>query len=228
MAAFTPRRRKTAKTLRNLAIAEAALAFVKDRALAKLGRRRSRRPSGKLLVGIGAGAAAVAAGVAGFLGREKVAHRLPSRSPSPTPPPAPAPPQPSNYDAPGPAVNTATPIPAPDPHGEPPATIDEAAEEAAAASEAGAIGGDPSGYAGSEPGEAADEPSRPLAEGGGGESEGQEQTEAGLAESTTHGDGGTGADAPEGFLPPAAPAEPAKGDDNPEDSRTWSGRSADS
>ena len=78
--------------------------------------------------------AAVAAGVAGFLGRDKVADRLPfgGRDDSPVTPAPPPPPQPSNYDAPGPVANTATPIPAPDPHGEPPAHIDEAAEEAAA------------------------------------------------------------------------------------------------
>ena len=44
------RRRKAAKTVRNLAIAEAALALAKHRALAAAPGRRSRRPSGKLLL----------------------------------------------------------------------------------------------------------------------------------------------------------------------------------
>ena len=81
-----------------------------------------------------------AAAAAALLKRDKVAGLLPSRSGEPAPV-TPAPPQPSNYDAPGPVANTATPIPAPDPHGEPPETIDEADEEAAAAAEAAAIGG---------------------------------------------------------------------------------------
>src|ERR671917_1240938 len=102
------RRRKTAKTVRNLAIAEAAIALAKDR-LAGTPSRGSRRPSGKLLL---AGGAVAAAGAAALLKRDKVAALLPSRSggdqpappaPTPAPPaPTPAPPQPSNYDAPGP------------------------------------------------------------------------------------------------------------------------------
>jgi hypothetical protein len=134
------------------------------------------------------GAAAVAAGV--LLKRDKVAGLLPSRTGEPAPA-APVPPQPSNYDAPGPVANTATPIPAPDPHGEPPATIDETSEEAAAAAEAGAIGGTSTHYAGAEPGEPADEAYRPVAEGGGGEAEGQEQAEASLADNATYRDAGT-------------------------------------
>ena len=90
----------------------------------------------------------------------------------------------------GPVANTATPIPAPDPHGEPPATIDESAEESAAAAEAGAIGGTSSDYAGPEPGETADEAHRPLAEAGEGESEGQEQAEAELADNASYRDAG--------------------------------------
>jgi hypothetical protein len=169
------RRRKAAKTVRNLAIAEAAIALAKDRALAAAPGRRSRRPSGKLLL---LGGAVAAAGAAALLKREKVAGLLPSRSGEPERA-EPAPPQPSNYDAPGPVANTATPVPAPDPQ-DPPA-IDEAAEEAAAAAEARAIGGTTSDYAGVEPGEPADEAHRPLAEAGEGESEGEEQAEAELA-----------------------------------------------
>jgi hypothetical protein len=177
------RRRKAAKTVRNLAIAEAALALAKDRV-----GKGSRRPSGKLLV---LGGAVAAAGVAALLKRDKVAGLLPSRSGEPEPEPAPpGPPQPSNYDAPGPVANTATPIPAPDPQGEPPAAIDEGAEEAAAAAEAGAIGGTVSDYAGSELGEPADEAQIPLAEAGEGESEGQEQAEAELADNATYRDAG--------------------------------------
>lgn len=185
MASSPFRRRKAAKTVRNLAIAEAALAFAKDRAAAATGRS-PRRPSGRLLL---LGGAAAAAGAAALLKRDKVAGLLPSRSSEPAPV-TPVPPQPSNYDAPGPVANTATPIPAPDPHGEPPATIDEQAEEDAAAAEAAAIGGSPSDYAGAEPGEPSDEAFRPLAEAGEGEAEGQEQAEAELADNATYRDGG--------------------------------------
>jgi hypothetical protein len=185
MAASPFRRRKPAKTVRNLAFAEAALALAKDRASAVAGRG-SRRPSGKLLL---IGGAIAAAGAAALLKRDKVAGLLPSRSGEPEPV-APAPPQPSNYDVSGPVANTATPIPAPDPHGEPPATIDERAEESAAAAEAGAIGGTSSDYAGAELGEPADEAQRPLAEAGEGEAEGQEQAEAELADNATYRDAG--------------------------------------
>jgi hypothetical protein len=185
MAASPFRRRKAAKTMRNLAFAEAALALAKDRAAAAAGRG-SRRPSGKLLL---LGGAVAAAGAAALLKRDKVAGLLPSRSSAPQPD-VPAPPQPSNYDAPGPVANTATPIPAPDPHGEPPATIDERAEEDAAAAEAAAIGGQPTDYAGSELGEPATEQQRPLAEAGEGEAEGQEQAEAGLADNASYRDAG--------------------------------------
>ena len=132
-----------------------------------------------LLSGIAAaGAAAV------MRKRDTLVALLPWRSEDPVPA-APAPPQPSNYDVPGPVANTATPIPAPDPHGEAPESIDEEAEEAAAAAEAAAIGGSPSDYAGPELGETADEAHRPLAEAGEGESEGQEQAEAELADNAT-------------------------------------------
>ncbi len=175
------RRRKATKNMRNLAIAEAAMALARDRV-----GHRSRRPSGKLLL---LGGAVAAAGAAALLKRDKVAGLLPSRTGEPEPF-APAPPQPSNYDLPGPVANTATPIPAPDPHGQPPATIDEEAEEAAAAAEAGAIGGASSAYAGPELGETADEEHRPLAEAGEGESEGEEQAEAALADNATYRDAG--------------------------------------
>jgi hypothetical protein len=169
--------RKAAKTVRNLAFAEAALALFKRRG------RSSKRVSTKVLV-IG-GSAVAAAGAAAVLGRKRGAGLWPSGDDGSSPPEPLAPPQPSNYDAPGPPANTATPIPAPDPQGEPPARVDPAAEEAAAAAEAGAIGGEPSGYAGPIPGDPADEALRPLAEAGEGESEGQEQAEAELTLNAT-------------------------------------------
>jgi hypothetical protein len=122
------------------------------------------------------GGAVAAVGAAAFLKRDKVAGLLPSRAGEPAPPaPVPTPPQPSNYDAPGPVANTATPIPAPDPQEQPPAAIDESAEEAAAAAELG---------------ERADEAHRPLQEAGEGESEGEEQAEAELADNATYRDAG--------------------------------------
>ena len=175
------RRRKSAKTLRNLAIAEAALALARDRVVPV-----SRRSSGKLLL---IGGAVAAVGAVALLKRDKVAGLLPSRSSEPAPV-TPMPPQPSNYDVRGPVANTATPIPAPDPHGAPPATIDEAAEESAAAAEAGAIGGDSSDYAGPALDEPADESQRPLAEAGEGEAEGQEQAEAELTDNASYRDAG--------------------------------------
>jgi hypothetical protein len=134
------------------------------------------------------GGAVVVAGAAALLKRDKVAGLLPSRSDAPAPSGPAAPPQQSNYDAPGPVANTATPVPAPDPVV--PEPIDEAAEEAAAAAEAAAIGGSPSDYAGAELGEPADEAERPVAEAGGGESEGQEQAEAELAANAEYRDAG--------------------------------------
>jgi hypothetical protein len=115
---------------------------------------------------------AVALGAAAYFKRDKVTELLPSRSESPTyTPPAAGP---SNYDAPGPVTNTATAVPAPEAH-QPP-TVDEAAEEAAAAAEAANIGGVVSDYAG--PADLpATEAERPLAEAGEGEAEGQEQAE---------------------------------------------------
>ena len=153
-------------------------------------RRRKGSMSMRNLLLIGG--AVAAAGAVALRKRDKVAGLLPSRSGEPAPPtPAPAPPQPSNYDAPGPVANTATPIPAPDPQEKPPAAIDESAEEAAAAAEAAAIGGTVSDYAGPELGERADEAHRPLAEAGEGESEGEEQAEAELADNATYRDAGT-------------------------------------
>jgi hypothetical protein len=120
---------------------------------------------------------AVALGAAAFLKRDKVTALLPSRSETPSyTPPAPGP---SNYDAPGPVANTATAVPVPEAY-EPP-TVDEAAEEAAAAAEAANIGGAVSDYAG--PADLpATEAERPLAEAGEGEAEGREQAEFDLAQ----------------------------------------------
>ena len=241
------KRKKAAKTMRNLAIAEAALALARDRAQG----RRSRGPSGKLLL---IGGAVAAAGAFALLKRDKVAGLLPSRSGEPepaAPPPPPPPPQQSNYDAPGPVANTATPVPAPDP--QEPAAIDEAVEEAAAAAEAGAIGGSSSAYAGPA-GEQATAAERPLAEAGEGESEGDEQSDAALVDNAEYRDSApsdaerqiedtieeagqpsagetpeTTRDAQESFLPPeapeGAPEDEKSGEDDSDDWRTWSGRS---
>ena len=106
--------------------------------------RRGRFGKAALLMG----AAAVAAGV--LLKRDKVTALLgqgqqQATEPSWTPAPAPAP---ANYDAPGPPENTATPVPAPEAFvREEDGSIDEAAEEAAAAAEAANIGGQVSDYA---------------------------------------------------------------------------------
>jgi hypothetical protein len=221
-----------AKTARNAAVAEIALAFARDRLAAQLPgvQPRKRRPGKKTLL---IGGAAAAATAALLLKRDKVTALLPGRSESGS---APAdtgytPPPVSNYDAAGPVSNTATAVPVP-PAQEPP-TIDEAAEEAAAAAEAANIGGTVSDYAGPE-GEVATEAEAPLAEAGGGEAEGQEQTEAELRdaaedrepglspqeaqidEAIDQAAAGTGEQ-----VEPSAPADDAEW-------RTWSGRSADS
>ena len=133
------------------------------------------------------GGIAVAAGTVAYLKRDRVAGLLPSRTHEPAAPPPP--PAPSNYDAPGPPANTATPVPAPEPQVHP-AGFDEQAEVDAAAAEAANIGGQPTEYAGPT-GEPAGEAWRPVAEGGGGESEGQEQAEAELVENATVRDAGT-------------------------------------
>jgi hypothetical protein len=93
------RRRKAARTIRNLAIAEAALALAKDRALAAAPGHRSRRPRGRLLL---VGGAVAVAGAAALLKRDRVAGLLTSRSGEPEPATAPPAPQQSNYDAPAP------------------------------------------------------------------------------------------------------------------------------
>src|SRR5215467_1868855 len=99
-----------AKTARNAMIADVALAFARDRLAAKLPGvqpRKRRRPGAKALL---LGGAAVAAGAALFLKRDKVAGLLPGHTDEPAPPP-PAPqasPPISNYDAPGPVENTST------------------------------------------------------------------------------------------------------------------------
>jgi hypothetical protein len=133
------------------------------------------------------GGIAVAAGTVAYLKRDRVAGLLPSRTQEPAPPPPP--PAPSNYDAPGPPANTATPVPAPEPQVHP-AGLDEQAETDAAAAEAANVGGGPTEYAGPT-GEPATEAQRPVAEGGGGESEGQEQAEAELTENAILRDAGT-------------------------------------
>ena len=201
------RRRKATRIARNLALAEAALAMAKSRAEATGGAVKSGAGAASGAVkGRGglvlAGAAVLAAGVLAFLKRDKVAKVVPSRSGAEPAPVTPVPAQQSNYDAPGPVANTATPIPvAPDPvvppgsdagesspTGEAAPTrpaIDERAEEEAAAAEAAAIGGAPPDYAASTLDEPFDEAERPVAEGGGGVAEGEEQAEAELEDNAT-------------------------------------------
>ena len=166
-----------AKTARNLAVADVALAFARDRLASQLPgvQPRKRRRGRKALL---LGGVATAAAAAVLLKRDKVTALLPGRNDEPAPPePAYTPPPVSNYDAPGPVANTSTPVPVPPAYEEP--TIDEAAEEAAAAAEAGNIGGTVSDYAGPD-GEPATPEELPLAEAGEGESEGMEQAEAEL------------------------------------------------
>jgi hypothetical protein len=180
--------------------------------------------------------AALAAGAALFLKRDKVAGLLPGRAGEPAAPPPPAPrdtPPVSNYDAPGPVENTATRVPVP-PAYEPPA-IDEAAEEAAAAAEAANIGGPVSDYAGAEPGESATEAERPLMEAGEGEAEGQEQAEAELAaaaEPTAPGESPEQQQIedildsqPTEQIEPLVSETPERPDEQGAEWRTWSGRS---
>ena len=150
-------RRKATKAMRYLAMAKLALSLLPP------ARRAAKRvPAKPLLIG----GAAAGVGAAAYFGRHKAGALLPSRGGGEAAPAPTAPPQPSNYDAPGPPANTATPIPAPDPQGEPPAQVDPAAEEAAAAAEAGAIGGEPSDYSGPAPDEPAGESFRPAGRGG--------------------------------------------------------------
>jgi hypothetical protein len=224
---------KLAKTARNLAVADIALAFARDRVAAQLPgvKPRRRRPGKKSLL-IGGVATATAAAL--LFKREKVVALLPGRSDEPAPPePSYTPPPVSNYDASGPVANTATAVPVPPAYEEP--TIDEAAEEAAAAAEAANIGGSVSDYAGSELGEAASPEELPLAEAGEGESEGQEQTELELREAA-EGDEDDGLSPEEAQINEAIDqaADPLAGEQveplkPPNDEwRTWSGRTVDS
>ncbi|HWK26617.1 MAG TPA: hypothetical protein VNS09_08645 [Solirubrobacter sp.] len=165
-----------AKTARNAAIAEVALAFARDR-LRPAAPAPKRRRGLKLLALGGAAVAGIA-----LLKRDKVAALLPGGEPAAPPaPPAYEPPPVSNYDAPGPVSNTATSVPVPPPAE--PAPGDEAAEEAAAAAEAANIGGPKPEYAGASDDEPASPAQAPLAEAGEGVSEGAEQAEEELRES---------------------------------------------
>lgn len=213
-----------AKTARNAAVAELALAFARDHLPGAKPRRR--RPGAKALL-LGGVAAAAAATV--LLKRDKVAGLLPGRSDEPAPTdPGYSPPPVSNYDASGPVANTATAVPVPPAYEQ--GTIDEAAEEAAAAAEAGNIGGEVSGYAGPE-GEPATPAEAPLAEAGEGEAEGQEQTELELREAAEPSDGMSPEqaqieDAIDRSANPSESVEPSKPADDSE-WQTWSGRSVD-
>jgi hypothetical protein len=111
-------------------------------------------------------------------------------------------------------------VPVPPAHESP--AIDEAEEEAAAAAEAANIGGPVSDYAGPE-GEPATEAERPLAEAGEGEAEGQEQTEADLAETAP-----AMSDEARQELEQTPPVSPEQAD-APADPewKTWSGKSVD-
>jgi|SRR4051794_18430880 hypothetical protein len=221
-----------AKTARNLAVADIALAFARDRVARMVpGMEPPKKRSKAKTALIGGGIAAALAAL--VFKRKTVMGLLPGGS-SETAPSEPVggytPPPVSNYDAPGPVANTATAVPVP-PAQEPP-TIDEAAEEAAAAAEAANIGGAVSDYAGPE-GEIASEEERAVAEAGGGEAEGQEQTEAELREA---------AESREGRSPEEAQIDdaieqasnPAEGErtepvtpprEGGEEWNTWSGRS---
>src|SRR3954469_8871802 len=151
-----------AKTARNAAVADLAIAFARDRLAAQLPgvKPRKRRPGKKTLL---LGGVAAAGGAALLLKRDKVAALLPGRSDeSASVPQTYTPPPVSNYDAAGPVANTATSVPVPPAYESP--TIDEAEEEAAAAAEAANIGGPSPDYASSEFGESATAAEAPLAE----------------------------------------------------------------
>jgi hypothetical protein len=199
-------------------------------------RRRGKLAKTARLAAIGGALAAAAGALASQ--RDRIRSLLGSSEPAPSPGPTPSP-GPSNYDAPGPPANTATPVPVPEAYESP--TIDERAEEAAAAAEAANIGGQVSDYAGPEGAAvAADEEQRPLMEAGEGEAEGQEQAEAELvaaAEPTAPGE------SPEQHQiedvlesQPTEQIEPLVSEEPPGDAerragdegsewRTWSGRS---
>ena len=169
------RRRKAAKTARNLALAEAALALAKDRALA--GRSAKRGRSGKLLLLGGAVAAAAAA----LLKRDKVAGLLPSRSRR-------------GRRAAAPRLRRSRPTTTrPARSRTPRRRCPRPTRTSRRGDRRGAPRRPPrrrgrrdrrsaSDYAGSAPASRRDEAPRPLAEAGEGESEGQEQAEADLAE----------------------------------------------
>ncbi len=222
-----------AKTARNAAVADIAIAFARDRLAAQLPgvKPRKRRPGKKALL---IGGVAAAAAAAALLKRDKVTALLPGRSDEPaTPAETYTPPPVSNYDAPGPVANTATAVPVPPAQESP--TIDEAEEEAAAAAEAANIGGSVSDYAGPD-GEYATEAEAPLAEAGEGEAEGQEQTELELRDAA-EGNEDDGLSPEEAQINEAIDetANPLGGEQveptRPADDsewRTWSGRSADS
>jgi hypothetical protein len=167
------RRRRRVASVAGLAAIDAAAALARNRL-----DPRSRRGDRTKLLALG-GAAAVAVGIAGFAGRKKVAGLIGAGASVPEPPPPPAPPQPANVDVAGPPANTATPLAAPEPAIP---SGDEEAEVQAAAAEAAAIGGEVSEYASTDPTLPADEEDQPVVEAGGGEAEGQEQTEAQLEE----------------------------------------------
>jgi hypothetical protein len=219
---------KLTKKARNALVANAALSIARDHLVPspKPRRRRGR----KLLFG-----GAIAALGAGLLfKRDKVAALLPGRSEDASPASPPPPPAPSNYDVGGPVANTATAVPAPDPV-DPPA-IDEAAEEAAAAAEAANIGGPAPDYAAAaEPGQLAPEDERPVAEAGEGESEGQEQAEADLADAAAEPEAAqqrleetieAAADPASGeTAEPVTPPQERPGEEQSAEWRTWSGRS---
>ena len=154
--------------------------------LASTGRLAAKLPGVKPKRIITAGRATVvvlggvAAGTAGLLLRRKSAGAG-SSAPAHGNGSGPTTPDIANYDAAGPPSNTATPVPAVDTSAEPLA-IDEDAEIAAAAAEAGNIGGPQIDYASAEPDMTAGDAEATVLEGGGGVSEGQEQSEADLVD----------------------------------------------
>jgi hypothetical protein len=181
---------------------------------------------------IGGGIAATLAAL--LFKREAVRGLLPGGSGETASPAEPVggytPPPVSNYDAAGPVANTATAVPVPPAFEEP--AIDEAAEEAAAAAEAANIGGQVSDYAGPELGEPASEEERAVMEAGGGEAEGQEQTEDELRIAAEPFDGLSPEEAQieeaaEDMANPISPetVEPVKPPNDSDEWQTWSGRS---
>jgi hypothetical protein len=222
-----------AKTARNLAVADIALAFARDR-IARMvpGMEPPKKRSKAKAFLIGGGIAAALA--AALFKRDAVRGLLPGGSASDTAPTEPVggyePPPVSNYDAPGPVANTATHVPVPPAFEEP--VIDEAAEEAAAAAEAANIGGQVSDYAGTELGETASDEEIPVVEAGGGEAEGQEQAEAELREAAEPYDGMSPEqaqleEAADQAANPLASetVEPVRPVEDSDEFNTWSGRS---